>query len=39
MQDELSEVLKHKVDLNTPEWLSRYFRDKVIAEAEVAYVA
>ena len=39
MQDELSEILKHKVDLNTPEWLSRYFRDKVIAEAEVAYVA
>jgi len=39
MQDELSEVLKYKVDLNTPQWLSRYFRDKVIAEAEVAYVA
>lgn len=39
MQDELSEILKRKVDLNTPEWLSRYFRDKAIAEAEVSYVA
>lgn len=38
MQDELSEILKRKVDLNTSEWLSRYFRDKAIAEAEVAYV-
>lgn len=35
---ELSEVLKHKVDLNTPNFLSRYFRDKVLEEAEVQYV-
>ncbi len=26
-----------KVDLRTPEDLSRYFRDEVVAEAEVAY--
>jgi len=39
MQDELAEILKRKVDLNTSEWLSRYFRDKTIDEAEVAYVA
>jgi uncharacterized protein len=39
MQDELSEILGRKVDLNTPNFLSRYFRDKVIQEAEVQYVA
>lgn len=36
---ELEEILKHRVDLNTPECLSRYFRDRVLAEAEVQYVA
>lgn len=39
MQEELSEILGHKVDLNTPQFLSRYFRDKVIDEAQVLYVA
>ena len=39
MQDELSEILGHKVDLNTPEFLSKYFRDEVLAEAEEHYVA
>ena len=39
MQRELSEMLGHQVDLNTPEFLSRYFRDKVVANAEVAYGA
>ena len=29
MQEELSELLDHKVDLQTPAFLSRYFRDKV----------
>jgi len=29
----------HKVDLRTPEDLSRYFRQQVIAEAEVQYAA
>ncbi|MGA8572994.1 MAG: nucleotidyltransferase family protein [Desulfobaccales bacterium] len=38
MQDELSEILGRKVDLNTPECLSRYFRDKVFQEAVVQYV-
>ena len=39
MERELSEILKHKVDLNTPGFLSKYFRDNVIAEAEVLYDA
>jgi len=37
MQDELSTILGRKVDLNTPGFLSRYFRDQVIREAVVAY--
>ena len=37
MQDELSELLGRKVDLNTPMCLSRYFRNEVLAEAEVVY--
>jgi predicted nucleotidyltransferase len=39
MQDELSEVLQRKVDLNTPACLSPYFRHEVVEEAEVLYVA
>jgi len=39
MQNELSEILGRKVDLNTPQFLSRYFRDQVLAEAEVQYAA
>ncbi len=39
MQDELSELLGRKVDLNTPACLSPYFRDEAIAEAEVLYDA
>ena len=38
MQEELSEILDRKVDLNTPGFLSRYFRDKVMAQAQVQYV-
>ena len=38
MQDELSDLLGRKVDLNTPNFLSRYFRDEVMAEADVLYV-
>jgi len=38
MQDELTELLGRKVDLHTPGFLSRYFRDKVLQEAEVQYV-
>ncbi len=39
MEAELSEILGRKVDLNTPQFLSRDFRNRVLAEAEVAYVA
>ena len=38
MQDELAELLGRKVDLHTPGFLSRYFRDQVLQEAEVQYV-
>lgn len=38
MQEELSEILGHKVDLNTPGFLSKYFRDQVILEAREEYV-
>jgi predicted nucleotidyltransferase len=37
MEIELSEILGRKVDLRTPQDLSRYFRDEVVAEAEVQY--
>jgi predicted nucleotidyltransferase len=39
LEQELSELLGRKVDLNTPGFLSKYFRDQVIAEAEPLYVA
>ena len=39
IEEELSKLAGRKVDLNTPGFLSRYFRDKVIAEAKVQYVA
>ena len=39
MQDGLSEMLGRKVDLNTPQFLSPYFRDEVQAESQVQYVA
>jgi len=39
MEQELSALFGgRKVDIRTPEDLSRYFRDKVIAEAQVQYV-
>jgi uncharacterized protein len=34
---ELSELLGRKVDLNTPGFLGKYFREKVLSEAEVQY--
>jgi hypothetical protein len=37
LQRELSEILGRKADLNTPQCLSRYFRNEVLAEAEVLY--
>jgi hypothetical protein len=39
MQDELSQLLGRKVDLHTTGSLSKYFRDQVLAEAEVQYDA
>ena len=38
MQSELSQILEREVDLSTPGFLSPYFRDQVLAEAEVQYV-
>ena|SRR3954449_8600528 len=39
MELELSDILGgRKVDLNTPKFLSPYFRDEVLNEAEVQYV-
>jgi len=37
MERELSELLHRPVDLRTFEDLSRYFRDRILAEAEVQY--
>ncbi|MEI7705599.1 MAG: nucleotidyltransferase family protein [Deltaproteobacteria bacterium] len=39
MESELSRILGRKVDRNTAGFLSRYFRDRVLAEAENQYVA
>jgi uncharacterized protein len=39
MQDELSEILGRRVDLNTPADLSPYFRDRVLQQAEPVYGA
>jgi predicted nucleotidyltransferase len=36
---ELSALIGRKVDLRTPNDLSRYFREKVVHEAEVQYAA
>ena len=39
MQRELTEVIgDHPVDLRTPQELSPYFRDRVVAGAELLYV-
>jgi len=37
IQRELSDLLGRKVDLRTPEDLSRYFRDEVVRTAAVQY--
>ena len=39
MQDELSSLFGHKVDLSTPRCLSHYFRNAVLQEAQVLYAA
>lgn len=37
LQDELSELLGRPVDLHTPNFLSPYFREEVLADAQVQY--
>ena len=37
MQDELAQILGREVDLNTPQFLSPYFRKQVQANAAVIY--
>jgi predicted nucleotidyltransferase len=39
MQRELTELLGRQVDLNTAQWLSPYFRQEVLDEAEEIYVS
>lgn len=39
MQADLEAILGRRVDLNTPGFISRYFRERVIREAEVQFVA
>ena len=39
LEIELSEIVSCRVDLRTPHDLSRYFRDEVMATAEVQYAA
>ena len=39
IERELSELFGRKVDLNTPGFLSKYFREEVLAEAVVQYDA
>ena len=37
MADELTEILRHPVDLHTTANLSRYFRQEVVSEAKVVF--
>ena len=37
LADELSEMFGRDVDLNTPDMLSRYFRDRVMTSMKVLY--
>ncbi len=39
MEIELAEMIGRKVDLRTPDELSRYFRDEVLSKAKVEYAA
>src|SRR4030088_2853316 len=39
MEEELSKLLGRKVDLNTSGFLSPHFRERVLSDAEVQYVA
>jgi hypothetical protein len=37
MEEELTSIVGRKVDLKTPEDLSSYFRDEVLAQAKILY--
>lgn len=39
IEEELSSIFERKVDLNTPGFLSKYFRDRILSEAQDLYVA
>ena len=39
MQEELSRILGRNVDLNTPGFLGRQFRDQALSDAEALYVS
>src|SRR5947207_2650729 len=39
LQDELSYLFGQTVDLNTPGFLSRYFREQVVASAQTLYAS
>ena len=39
LEIELGEILGRKIDLNTPGFLNKYYRDKVLTEAVVHYDA
>jgi uncharacterized protein len=39
LEIELGKIIGRKVDLNTPGFLSKYFRDQILAEADVQYDA
>lgn len=38
LENELSDILGRNVDLNTPDFISKYFRPEIMAEREVQYV-
>jgi len=38
LEKELSQIIGRKVDLNTPKFLSPYFRERIERESEVQYV-
>jgi len=39
LEIELGQILGHKVDMNTPGFLSKYYRERILSEAEVQYDA
>jgi len=39
LEIELGKIIGRKVDLNTPGFLNKYYRDQILAEADVQYDA